>query len=65
VCPFTVDPDKAGIPIGGVRYRVSRAKSPDEAFFRYWEELKLLQVDFIFFISYFLFFLVLLYAPFF
>ena len=21
VCPFTVDPDKAGIPLGGVRYR--------------------------------------------
>lgn len=43
VCPFTVDPDKAGIPLGGVRYRVSRATDPDEAFFRYWEELKLLQ----------------------
>jgi len=43
VCPFTIDPDKAGIPLGGVRYRVSRAKSVDEAFFRYWEELKLLQ----------------------
>ena len=24
VCPFTIDPDKAGIPLGGVRYRVSR-----------------------------------------
>ena len=22
VCPFTVDPDKAGIPLGGVRYRL-------------------------------------------
>ena len=21
VCPFTVDPDRAGIPLGGVRYR--------------------------------------------
>ena len=49
VCPFTIDPDKAGIPIGGVRYRVSRAKTPDEAFFRYWEELKLLQVSCFFF----------------
>jgi hypothetical protein len=39
ICPFTIDPDKAGIPIGGVRYTVSRATSPDEAFLRYWEEV--------------------------
>lgn len=29
--------------IGGVRYRVSRAVTAEEALFRYWEELKLLQ----------------------
>jgi len=39
VCPFTVDPDRAGIPMGGVRYSVSRATSADEAFYRYWEEV--------------------------
>ncbi|KAJ1442045.1 hypothetical protein B484DRAFT_442458 [Ochromonadaceae sp. CCMP2298] len=42
VCPFTVDPDRAGIPMGGVRYSVSRAVNPDEAFFRYWEEVLLM-----------------------
>lgn len=45
ICPFTIDPDKAGIPIGGVRYTVSRTTSADEAFLRYWEEvLQLLSV---------------------
>ena len=39
ICPFTIDPDKAGIPIGGVRYTVSRAVGADEAFLRYWEEV--------------------------
>jgi len=39
VCPFTVDPEKAGIPMGGVRYTISRAKSPDEAFLRFWQEV--------------------------
>jgi hypothetical protein len=39
VCPFTIDPDRAGIPMGGVRYRVSRAKEADEAFLRFWEEV--------------------------
>jgi hypothetical protein len=39
VCPFTMDPERAGIPMGGVRYTVSRAASPEEAFLRYWEEV--------------------------
>lgn len=39
VCPFTVDPERAGIPMGGVRYTVSRALSSDEAFLRFWEEV--------------------------
>lgn len=39
VCPFTVDPLKAGIPMGGVRYTVSRARSADEAFLRFWQEV--------------------------
>ena len=42
VCPFTIDPMRAGIPMGGVRYTVSRAKEPEEAFFRYWEEVEAL-----------------------
>lgn len=42
VCPFTIDAKRAGIPVGGVRYHVSRATTPDEAFLRYWEEVKLL-----------------------
>eukprot|EP00600_Ochromonadales_sp_CCMP1393_P013247 CAMPEP_0175013844 /NCGR_PEP_ID=MMETSP0005-20121125/10165_1 /TAXON_ID=420556 /ORGANISM="Ochromonas sp., Strain CCMP1393" /LENGTH=483 /DNA_ID=CAMNT_0016270387 /DNA_START=17 /DNA_END=1468 /DNA_ORIENTATION=+ len=41
ICPFTIDPNKGGIPMGGVRYSVSRAKDPEEAFLRYWEEVKL------------------------
>lgn len=42
ICPFTIDPERAGIPMGGVRYTVSRAKDADEAFFRYWEEVEAL-----------------------
>jgi hypothetical protein len=42
VCPFTVDANRAGIPLGGVRYSVSRAATPEEAFFEYWRETQLL-----------------------
>ena len=42
VCPFTMDPGRAGIPMGGVRYTVSRAKTPEEAFLRYWEDVQAL-----------------------
>jgi len=42
ICPFTIDPERAGIPMGGVRYTVSRAKEIDEAFLRYWEEVEAL-----------------------
>ena len=40
VCPFTIDPMRAGIPMGGVRYHVSRTHRPEEAFYAYWEEVK-------------------------
>jgi hypothetical protein len=56
VCPFTIDAEKAGIPVGAVRYsplcairamiernayryRVSRAHTAEEAFYRFWEEV--------------------------
>eukprot|EP01041_Mallomonas_annulata_P006512 gene6512-13151_t len=39
VCPFTMDPNRAGIPVGGVRYQLSRAKTADEAFFVFWNEV--------------------------
>ena len=42
VCPFTIDPNRAGIPLGGVRYSVSRATNVEEAFLRYWEEVQLM-----------------------
>jgi hypothetical protein len=38
VCPFTINQGRAGIPMGGVRYAVSRAKTPEDAFIAYWEE---------------------------
>ena len=43
VCPFTISPERAGIPMGGVRYTVSRATTVEEAFLRYWEEVEFLQ----------------------
>lgn len=42
VCPFTMDPDKAGIPQGGVRYTISRTHNVDEAFAVYWAEVQAL-----------------------
>jgi hypothetical protein len=42
VCPFTIDPDRAGIPQGGVRYTISRATNIDEAFYMYWNEIQTL-----------------------
>jgi hypothetical protein len=38
VCPFTINKNRAGIPMGEVRYAVSRATTPEEAFIAYWEE---------------------------
>ena len=38
VCPFTIDDNRAGIPMGGVRYTVSRAKTTEEAFLAFWED---------------------------
>jgi len=45
VCPFTVSVNRAGIPLGGVRYTVSRAKGVDEAFLRFWEDVAALLVS--------------------
>jgi hypothetical protein len=39
ICPFTIDPERAGIPMGGVRYTVSRAKEVEEAFYMFWKEV--------------------------
>ena len=45
VCPFTVSVNRAGIPLGGVRYTVSRAKGVDEAFLRFWEDVAALLIS--------------------
>ena len=39
VCPFTIDPERAGIPMGGVRYTVSRAQNTEGAFLAFWEDV--------------------------
>ena len=39
VCPFTINPNKAGIPSGGGRYTVSRARSVEEAFLSFWKDV--------------------------
>lgn len=42
VCPFTVDSNQAGIPLGGIRYRISHAVTSEEAFLSFWKEVQLL-----------------------
>jgi len=42
VCPFTVEPERAGIPRGNVRYTVSRAKTLCEAYAEYWNEVSIM-----------------------
>eukprot|EP00607_Mallomonas_marina_P010364 CAMPEP_0182421368 /NCGR_PEP_ID=MMETSP1167-20130531/6732_1 /TAXON_ID=2988 /ORGANISM="Mallomonas Sp, Strain CCMP3275" /LENGTH=528 /DNA_ID=CAMNT_0024598435 /DNA_START=39 /DNA_END=1625 /DNA_ORIENTATION=+ len=39
VCPFTMDPQRAGIPMGGVRYTISRTIEPEGAFESFWKEV--------------------------
>ena len=39
ICPYTIDADRAGKPIGGVRYSISDAASPEEAFRDFWAEV--------------------------
>ena len=39
ICPYTIDADRAGKPIGGVRYSISDASSPEEAFRDFWAEV--------------------------
>lgn len=39
ICPYTIDADKAGKPIGGVRYSISDASTPEEAFRDFWAEV--------------------------
>lgn len=39
MCVFRMDPQRAGIPMGGVRYSISRAKTVEEAFYMFWYEV--------------------------
>ena len=39
ICPYTIDADRAGKPIGGVRYSISDASTPEEAFRDFWAEV--------------------------
>lgn len=39
VCPFTSDSKRAGIPMGEIRYIISRATGADEAFYAFWHEV--------------------------
>lgn len=43
VCPFSVTADKAGLPVGTVRYAVSRAPTPEAAYADYWREVDAIQ----------------------
>lgn len=40
VCPFSVNADKAGLPVGAVRYAVSRAADAEALYAAYWEEVE-------------------------
>lgn len=39
VCPFTQGPDKAGLPVGEVFYKVDRSTGVEDAYSKYWEEV--------------------------
>ncbi|GMI03423.1 hypothetical protein TrVE_jg5907 [Triparma verrucosa] len=41
ICPFTSGDSLAGLPIGKIRYVVTRCKTVEELYERYWEEVKL------------------------
>ncbi|KAJ1451580.1 hypothetical protein M885DRAFT_346772 [Pelagophyceae sp. CCMP2097] len=42
VCPFSVDAGRAGLPVGNVRYEVSRADSAEAAYAAYWREVDII-----------------------
>lgn len=42
VCPFTVDAERAGLPVGGIRYEIDRQSSPEAIYSKYWHEVSLL-----------------------
>jgi hypothetical protein len=42
VCPFTINAENAGIPMGAVRYSVSRATTAEEAFLAFWQDVEAL-----------------------
>ncbi|KAJ8609460.1 hypothetical protein CTAYLR_005431 [Chrysophaeum taylorii] len=43
VCPFSVNADNAGLPVGKVRYEISRAADAESAYAAYWHEVDLIQ----------------------
>eukprot|EP00752_Nemacystus_decipiens_P004817 g4384.t1 len=42
VCPFSVDASRAGLPVGQVRYPVSREATAEAIYREYWREVELL-----------------------
>eukprot|EP00283_Hemiselmis_rufescens_P012519 CAMPEP_0173449472 /NCGR_PEP_ID=MMETSP1357-20121228/42784_1 /TAXON_ID=77926 /ORGANISM="Hemiselmis rufescens, Strain PCC563" /LENGTH=400 /DNA_ID=CAMNT_0014416069 /DNA_START=15 /DNA_END=1214 /DNA_ORIENTATION=+ len=42
ICPFSQSADKAGLPVGGVHYPVSRVKTCEECYEVYWREVNYL-----------------------
>eukprot|EP00904_Undaria_pinnatifida_P002264 jgi/Undpi1/12038/HiC_scaffold_4.g01737.m1 len=42
VCPFSVDASRAGLPIGHVRYPVTRETTAESIYREYWQEVELL-----------------------
>lgn len=43
VCPFSVNAEKAGLPVGKVRYAACRAKTTEEVYASYWSEVDKIQ----------------------
>ncbi|CAM9659493.1 unnamed protein product [Ectocarpus sp. 8 AP-2014] len=42
VCPFSVDASRAGLPVGQVRYPVTRETTAESIYREYWQEVELL-----------------------
>jgi hypothetical protein len=42
VCPFTINEKEAGIPKGNIRYTISAARSVEQAFCAFWEEMSVI-----------------------
>ena len=43
VCPFSVDANRAGLPVGGVTYPITHATTGEEVYERFWEQVLELQ----------------------